>query len=268
MKMSRPLLFALLAALAGNLKGQDRVTPIIPVPPLADPNKKSDAAKPPPKRPSPTVTKPEPAAPGVYYSGNFDGNDLGKEWKLLNPDPARWTMQPKRKSIMMITQAGACPYTKDAKNQLILDKELPPEDFEVIVKASAARFQGVGNRIAMVLFNDEANYFWVVVQREDYHPYHVYFQKVFQGQVTGSLAADATSATEIYLRIAREGNEYSGSYSTIDPAKPVSADQVQWIGLGTLPWIRFQGKLALCAGNFQAAPEVSAEFYSVVIRKQ
>jgi hypothetical protein len=39
-----------------------------------------------------------------------------------------------------------------------LDKELPPGDFEVIVKASA-RFQGPGNRVAMVLFKDEANYF-------------------------------------------------------------------------------------------------------------
>jgi hypothetical protein len=256
-------MLALLAAVAGTVTGQDAVKPINPVPPLTDPNKKPDAIKPPPAPPQ-QGTRPQPAAPGAYYSGTFDGNELGKEWKLVNPDPNRWTMQPKRKSIMMITQSGACP-SKDGKNQLILDKELPPEDFEVVVKASV-RLQGDGNSISMVLLSDDANYFRVILQQDYYQ--RVYFQKVFQSQVTGNFSADKT-AGEIYLKIARAGNEYTGSYATIEPAKPASADEVQWMGLGTLPWIRFQGKLALCAENFKPqAPEVSAEFYSVVIRKK
>jgi hypothetical protein len=86
--------------------------------------------------------------------------------------------------------------------------------------------------------------------------------------MTGNFSADLGYANEIYLRIGRDGNEYSGYYAIPDPAKPASVDQIQWTGFGTLPWIRFQGKLALCAGNYAAAPEVSAEFYSVVIRKK
>jgi hypothetical protein len=269
MKPSRYFLLALFAVIAGRLPGQDGVKPIIAVPPLTDPKKKPDPVKPPPQPLLPQAAKPEPAAPGMFYAGNFDGSDLGKEWKLVNPDPDRWTMQPKRKSIMMITQPGGCPYKKDAKNELILDKDLPQGDFEVIVKASA-RFQAPGNRIAMILFQDEANYFWTVLQKDGSYgyPHNLYFQKIFQGQTTGTFSKDTNYAGDVYLKIDRDGNEYTGSYAMIDPAKPGSTDQVQWTALGTLPWIRFQGRLALCADNFQAAPEVSAEFYSVAIRKK
>jgi hypothetical protein len=33
-----------------------------------------------------------------------------------------------------------------------------------------------------------------------------------------------------------------------------------------MPWIRLQPKLLLCATNYQDAPEVSAEFFSVTLR--
>src|SRR5712691_4019033 len=45
---------------------------------------------------------------GAYYSGAFDGSNINREWKIVNPDPARWTMQPRNKSVMIITQKGPC----------------------------------------------------------------------------------------------------------------------------------------------------------------
>ena len=212
------------------------------------------------------MTKSEAAAPGVYYSGNFDGNALSKEWKLVNPDPARWTMQPKRKSIMIITQKGGC-LAKDSKNLLVLDKELPTEDFEVIVKASA-QFQGEGTQVLMYLFTDEANYIVATLQQDGYYV-ATHLSKVFQGQVNGQFGADVHGAHDVYLKIDHDSNEYSGYFATIDPAKPVSVDQVQWVKLGTIPWIRFQPKLALCACiGWGDPPQVSAEFYSVLIHKK
>src|SRR5207249_2996171 len=87
----------------------------------------------------------------------------------------------------------------------------------------------------------------------------VSFQKVLQGQVTGDLGAN--SSDRVYLKMDREGNDYSGYFANLDPAKPDNVDQIQWTKLGTLPGIRFQGKLALCAVNTREdSPEVAAEF--------
>jgi hypothetical protein len=266
MKQPRYLLFALLALTAKTVTGQDGVTPVKQVPPLTDPNKKVDTVKPTPKLPPPPVTKSEAAAPGVYYSGTFDGNALGKEWKLVNPDPARWTMQPKRKSIMIIAQKGGC-LGKDSKNQLVLDKELPTEDFEVVVRASA-QFQGDGTEIQMFLFNDESNFILADLWQGGGSTF-TRFEKYFQGQLNGEFRADVHGAHDVYLKMDRDSNEYSGYFATIDPAKPVNVDQVQWVKLGTLPWIHFQPKLALCACiGWGDPPQVSAEFYSVLIRKK
>ena len=181
-------------------------------------------------------------------------------------------MQPARKSALIITQKGPCPNTKEGKNHLILDKQLPSDDFEVILKASAL-FQGAGSYIAMALFGDEANYFRAVLEQEDppccnNSRFAAYFQRMLRGQITGSFRGNVGGTDEVYLKIDRVVNQYSGYYATNDPAKPVSADQIQWTKLGTLPAVGFQGRLALCAANFQDAPEISAEFYSVVIRKR
>ncbi len=179
-------------------------------------------------------------------------------------------MQPKRKSIMIETQTAGCS-TKDGKNLLVLGKQLPADDFEVIVKASIHE-QGAGNRIAMLVFNDDANYFWISFQHQGDccggPPNYVYFQKYFQGQLTASFV-NRVRIDNVYLKIVRDLNEYSGYYAEMNPTKPDELDKIQWTGLGTLPWIRFPGKqLALCAGNYQDAPGVAAEFYSVWIRKK
>jgi hypothetical protein len=88
--------------------------------------------------------------------------------------------------------------------------------------------------------------------------------------VSGTFSA--SSSNDVYLKIGRDGNEYSGYFANMDdPEKPENVDQIQWTKLGTLPWIRFQGKLALCAVNSTEAsvsPEVAANFYSVLIRKK
>ena len=63
----------------------------------------------------------------------------------------------------------------------------------------------------------------------------------------------------------RDGNQYSGFLAAVDPANPFDPAKIPWTQLGTLPGIRFTGKLALCAVNYQDAPEASAEFYSVTI---
>src|SRR6202022_310025 len=106
-----------------------------------------------------------------------------------------------------------------------------------------------------------ANYFRMLMQQRLYSSFQVYFQKFSKGELAGGFSSGIT--TKVYLKIHREANEYSGYFANADPVKPEDIDKIQWTGLGTLPWIRFQPKLSLCAVNFQSAPEVVAEFYSV-----
>jgi hypothetical protein len=219
-----------------------------------------------PKPPAPAPAKAAPATGGAY-SAAFDQNDLPKEWKLVNPDENRWTMQPKRKSVMLITQKGSCPNLKDGKNQLVLERSLPSDDFELIVRVTS-HFEVPGSMLAANLVRDEDNYFSLQLYSDNYlgqTRHAVYFAKRFQGQDTGHYRADVEGARDAYLKIVREGSEYSGSYALIDSATPATPDKLKWVSLGTLPWIHLQPKLVLCGANYADAPEVSAEFFSVTV---
>jgi len=213
----------------------------------------------------PAVNSPPPApAPGFL----FDGASLPKDWKFLNPVEDHWTMQPKRKSLLIATQRAPCVSAEAGKNFLVYDRPLPADDFEVVVRASVD-LQAVGNQIAAALWSDDKNYFVITFQGDNYGGVQrrSFFQKVAQGQVVGSFPRDIGASKEIYLRILHDGNEYSGFFAAVDPANPFDPAKIPWMQLGTLPGIRFTGKLALCAVNYlDGAPEVGAEFYSVTIR--
>jgi hypothetical protein len=204
---------------------------------------------------------PDLAQADVY---NFDGEKLPAGWKILNEDRDRWTMQPKRKSILIETQTTSCS-PKDGKNLLVLDKPLPTGDFEVTVKGQFM-LQRAGNQIAVYLYKDDANYFWIPLDHDGYHQY-VYFQKYFGGAKTGDFSKGVDGHWNALLRIVRDGNFYTGSY-VMDPENPQDLDKAQWVSLGTLPWIGLQGQLMLCAHNYKDAAGVAAEFFTVTVRRK
>ena len=41
---------------------------------------------------------------GVYFSDSFSGSQLAPEWKVMNGDAQGWTMQPKQKSLLIISK--------------------------------------------------------------------------------------------------------------------------------------------------------------------
>jgi hypothetical protein len=219
-----------------------------------------------------TQLRQPPPLPESAVTTSFDGNALPKDWKLMNPVEDHWTMQPKRKSLLIVTQkTPSCVSGKEGKNLLVLDRALPTDDFEAIARISSD-FSTHGTQLAIGLWNDDSNYFWVTFQGDNMFgnvQRRSYFQKISQGQVAGSFQQDIGNSNELYLRIAREGNEYSGSFAAVDPAKPFEAGKIPWSKLGTIPAIRFTGKLAICARTWEdGAPEAGAELYSVTVRAQ
>lgn len=263
-RMTATAALVLLSALA--LTGQEpnkeqTVKPIGKAPSLADDQPKKDNS-----------TPVKPPAAGAAFSEGFAGSKLPADWKLMNPDEQRWTLQPNKKSLLIITQNGLLTDSKNLKNYLLLNRELPADDFELIVEESL-QIQGAGNYAGIALFSDDQNYYWLDFQGDPWGGNIArtpYFCKIFQGKATNFEGerkfGHAEHPEHIFLKIEREGNQFSGSYAFAD--KPMGVDEVPWVKLGTLPWINFHGKLMLAAANFQDGPEVSAEFYSVLIRKK
>jgi TIR domain len=222
-----------------------------------------------PVPPSP-ITPPSP--PGVYFADDFARKELGRDWKVMNPDPNKWTIQPAQKSLLIVAQTGSLADPKNLKNWLILDKDPPADDFEAIVEASF-QIQGRGNSVSAALFQDGQNYISIGLSGEKWS-YNLSraprFLQRSQGRVTSDLfgehKADAAQAPERFLfKIDRVGNQYSGFYAFSD--KSAKIDQIAWRNLGTVAWINFKGKLVLSAANSQDGdPEVPAEFHSVRIR--
>jgi len=219
---------------------------------------------------TPRTGKPIRAGADSY---TFSENKLPPEWIMMNADPQKWVMQPRQKSLLIITQTGSFSDSKTSKNRLTLNRALPSNDFEVIVTASI-QIQGAGNELGVVLFKDDQNYIFVKFSGEPWG-YNIdrtaRFGKIFVGEGGGSLVNDrrgfgkAEQAEPILLKIDRRGNQYDGYYSYAE-GRDQKVDEVKWTKMGTLPWINFDGKLVLYAANFKDAPEVAAEFYSVQIR--
>jgi tetratricopeptide (TPR) repeat protein len=208
-----------------------------------------------------------PKASNAYFSDDFIGTALTRDWTMMNPDPKKWTIEPGKKSLLIVTQTGTS--SKDTKNWLTLNKELPSGDFEVIVEASF-QIQGVGNYISVVLWADDQNYIGVGFSGDPWGSNiarTLHFSELFEGKRSSfdgeRRFGQAQAPEHIFMKIDRKVNEYSGYY-----AYGESVNQISWSKMGTLPWINFRGKLGIVAANMSDdAPAVAAEVQSVVIRK-
>jgi len=227
-------------------------------------NNNSEHAGPAPKDP--------PAQPGIYFSDDFARKELGRDWKMMNPDPNKWTMQPEQKSLLFATQTGALSDTKNLKNWLVLEKDLPTTNFAVTVEASI-QMQGTGNYIFAALFQDDENHILIgLTGWPSLLGRTPFFSQRSQGtDAANFLGEDRNGAApgpeRIFFKIDRTANRYSGAYAYADQA--ASADQLTWKMLGTVTWINFRGKLVLGAAKTKdTSPQIGAEFHSVLIHKK
>ena len=207
----------------------------------------------------------------AYLLDRFDGRTLPGHWTVMNPDPRRWTMQPEKKSLLIVAQTGVLSDSKNLKNWLVLNKDLPSGDFEATVEASL-QIQAVGNYALAGLFADDRNWFALIFSGDPWGGNivrRVHFGHMSEGTLN-EFQDDphrfdvARQPERIFLKFERSGNQYSGSCAFANEAKD---GELQWFKIGTLPGINFTGKLVLAAANSQDAPQIAAEFYSVLIRK-
>lgn len=206
----------------------------------------------------------------TYLSDRFDGRLLPGHWTVMNADPKKWTMQPDKKSLLIVAQTGRLSDSKNLKNWVVLNKDLPSGDFEATVEASL-QIQQIGNYVLAGLYADDRNYFALTFSGDPYGlniARTAHFEHMSEGnsnRLDGAQRYGVQDKPErIFFKLERSGNQYSGSVAFADATKD---GELQWLKIGTLPHIGFNGKLVLAGANFQDAPSVAAEFYSVAIRK-
>jgi TIR domain len=240
---------------------------------------------------------PVDVARAAYFFDDFSADKLKPYWKVLDPNPSKWTLQSNKSSLLIITERGSISgSSRNLKNQFVLDRSMPKGNYEVIAKASF-QIQGTLNSISIALFRDDENFlelsYWGQPTSDtlfsgDLVHYDFYrtvsFVKEEGGQrklltVPKDKAAKGPSDSPrpLLLKIERDGNQYTGYYAPFSPARPPQnyIDDVSWLKIGTHALIDFDGKLSLWANNGNAniyqkgpPPEVAAEFDFVLVRER
>jgi hypothetical protein len=232
----------------------------------------------------------------AYFFDDFSGDKLKSDWKVLDPNPSKWTLQSNKSSLLIITEEGSISGSfRNLKNQFVLDRSMPKGNYEVIAKA-LFQIQGTLNSMSIALFRDDENFlelsYWGKPandalfsrdQVDDDFYRTVSFVKEEGGQrkpltVMKDKAAKGPSDSPqpLLLKIERDGHQYTGYYAPFSPARPPqNIDDVSWLKIGTHALIDFDGKLSLWANNGNAKiyrkgppPEVAAEFDFILIRER
>lgn len=211
---------------------------------------------------------------GIYFQDEFTSAKLNPDWQVRAADLLRWKQQAKAGSLLITTQKGSIRGGDSSlKNQFVLNRIVPEENFEIIVKA-AIQIQGQQNSLSVALWQDNDHYL-EIGYRGFIHGNNIrrspYFSKEVQGQrnlMEGSVKGygGVLEMEVVYLKIERMGNKFIGSYAYGDPATQLQ--DLRWTKIGTHVWIDFYGRPALWADNGAGtAPEVPVEFDYVLIRK-
>jgi len=236
------------------------------------------------------------AAKTAYFVDDFSGDKLKPHWKILDPNPGKWTLQPGKNSLLIITEKGSIAGSnRNLKNQFVLDLGMPKGNYEIIVKASM-QIQGTGNTISIGLFRDDDNFlelsYWGRpssnigfpdgVVDVDFYRTRMFVKEergkrfAFMKETTPPSKGPSISPQTFLLKIERDGNQYTGSFAFLNPARPPQPiDDVSWIKVGTHAWIDFDSKFSLWARNIPGnivgkgpPPEVAAEFDFILIRER
>jgi serine/threonine protein kinase len=197
----------------------------------------------------PTSTPPEVGVPADSFRDEFE-YELAEGWTWLAEDSQKWSLSEVPGWLrIMATDAYIGGPSLPAN---ILLRDAPPGDFEVTTLlqfAPTSNFQFAG----LVVFQDETN----VLQygrafcdlADTCSGSGIYFDNIENGSITGSSPMIAIDSPDIYLRLRREGNTYTGSYSE---------DGENWTVLGERTRDFSQVRIGLMAA--QAAEQIPATF--------
>ena len=183
-------------------------------------------------------------SPSTTWIDNFDGPPLNSRWSWMNEDPAYWSLTERPGFLRIITQ-------QQKNNYLIQDA--PVGDYAIethLFFEPTENFQQGG----LALYLDDNNQLSLVRAFCGYPrcvANGVYYD-VNEGGVALTYMLATTVQDEIWLRIVRQGNVYTGY---------ASENGTDWTEVGAPAVGYTPNKIGLRAGNnFQPVGEIPADF--------
>ncbi len=143
----------------------------------------SQTAKEPEPEPEP---KPVAKGPAIYFEDNFDGEDLGPDWEILNPDPDAYLVE---NGILTMVSADKTPATyADAENVLRINKPIPSGDWTMTARF-VFRPQTMGETFSIGVAKDNENSLLASLHMRSYNyaltQTFVRGDKIARGEATG-----------------------------------------------------------------------------------
>jgi Ca-activated chloride channel family protein len=143
----------------------------------------SQTAKEPEPEPEP---KPVAKGPAIYFEDNFDGEDLGPDWEILNPDPDAYLVE---NGILTMVSADKTPATyAEAENVLRINKPIPSGDWTMTARF-VFRPQTMGETFSIGVAKDNENSLLASLHMRSYNyaltETFVRGDKIARGEATG-----------------------------------------------------------------------------------
>jgi hypothetical protein len=217
----------------------------------------SQTAQAPEPEPDP---EPEPVAKGpvIYFEDNFDGEDLGPDWEILNPDPDGYLVE---NGILTMLSTDTTPATyADAENILRINKPIPKGDWTMTVRF-IFRPQTMGETFSIGVAKDNENSLLTSLHMRSYNyaftDTFVRGDKLARGEATGferkllkiesrdievraSQFADKVEAVQ--LRLEKAGRNYTSAlrFEATDPGAEGAISE-EWFTVQELTSLRPPG---------------------------
>lgn len=195
-----------------------------------------------------------------YFSDDFDGEDLKKEWEVINPNDEQLIVEDG--SLLMLSTKPGSIKGENIENLLRLSKPLPKGDWTITAKFTI-EYQTWREHLRLGLYDDKDN--WIIAENyiaAYYDRIACRTRKSAKGQESsfeGNLAHIKTNhdrkfleshSKPQYLRLRKQGRNYvvSGKFD----------DQENWLELQKLTALRAKGNLII---GFSLYDKVAGESF-------
>jgi hypothetical protein len=207
------------------------------------------------------------------FEDDFEREDLGDQYEIINPDPNRFALSDGKLIIVA---------TESFKNLIVLNKNLN-SDFSVTVELDVLLYKF--NSAALYYFLDDRNYLMLGVagtESCEALPWkggtsehcgwgdrrQPFFTKILDGQVNNiveaipilgsrKLSGFPQNPEGWHFQLRREGVRYTGQ---------ISVDGVRWSKIGTHVLVQKNGRIALGATS-GGGVETAVEFDNLVLQQ-
>jgi hypothetical protein len=198
------------------------------------------------------------SAQSVYFEDNFDGDDLGPDWEISNPNPDAYLVEAG--ILTMLAPDGTAATYAEAENILRLNKPIPDGDWTMTMRFTfKPQTMGEMLRIGVGKDNETSLLASLHMKNYNYASTETFIQgdKLSRGKATGftrsvftieSRDIEARSASftgrvkAMQLRMEKSGRQYVGAlrFESTDP-QAEGAISEEWLTVPKLTSLRAPG---------------------------